>query len=512
MNEALLNVLHTDLSLLFEQKIKALAEPIVTQTLGTINATLNTDFVEYCQEIGATPDTDWYMVSRGGDALNFYYPNHDVIPTHDWDIGLVSVPSWSDIPQEMFNFLLNQSDRAIDDIVYELNQWFILCVNKEKLFPVHLGTAMFTLVAAPEEYRTQGPFYPLYAKNRLAGVLFDYKIEYKDSEGNTVNYTTFSASSLLDLYILDEVQDGVVAPSRVTEDQLGTDTDPGVEWLRRHGDVRVQQETDREIDNSPSWDEKMNLAYMQQQSKHYPDQLVEMLQKYLLDGSVIYQNRFDMLVQDPTSKMYYVAPGDLLTDTMRMIFQSVYDIDIATNKLDKYIVKYTKLLIVINDMMDLCPIGKNGVSACERINRFLLERDTNILDCNGTPIPAKKFPKWRKGMRKEFEKFFTSKCLNLMFDHITSKKICEILAVLSTTTEPNAVTFIDRLTKNLVIKEDDEDQDSDRFLPMSAKEQIDSDTEEDTDEDDTEEEDTDEDHDTDKLDGSPGYAVSSRYL
>jgi hypothetical protein len=91
-----------------------------------------------------------------------------------------------------------------------------------------------------------------------------------------------------------------------------------------------------------------------------------------------YNNRYELIVQDTKTEMYYIAPGDLLTDTLVMIWQSITGKDIPPqnpNKLVKYLIKYSFLLDSINRMIDICPDN-----TCNRINTHIMTRntDTNI--------------------------------------------------------------------------------------------------------------------------------------
>ena len=71
----------TESYLMYEQIIKALSEPIVIKALKEANEYLNINY------------NGWFIVSRGGDALNYYYPVNGYIPTNDWDFGLMRVPN-----------------------------------------------------------------------------------------------------------------------------------------------------------------------------------------------------------------------------------------------------------------------------------------------------------------------------------------------------------------------------------------------------------------------------------
>ena len=65
---------------MYEPIIKALAEPIIIKALREANEFLTRDY------------NVWFIISRGGDALNYYYPVNGYIPTSDWDFGLMRVP------------------------------------------------------------------------------------------------------------------------------------------------------------------------------------------------------------------------------------------------------------------------------------------------------------------------------------------------------------------------------------------------------------------------------------
>jgi hypothetical protein len=84
-----------------------------------------------------------------------------------------------------------------------------------------------------------------------------------------------------------------------------------------------------------------------------------------------YDNAYKLLVQDQSSEIYYMAPGDLLSDTLLMIWQTIKNRNIRINKLSKYLSKCAILIDAINQMIDICPDD-----TCEMVNQTILRRDT----------------------------------------------------------------------------------------------------------------------------------------
>jgi hypothetical protein len=111
--------------------------------------------------------------------------------------------------------------------------------------------------------------------------------------------------------------------------------------------------------------------------------------------------------------MYYIAPGDLLTDTMNMIYLSVNSsVSADNNKLAVYLAKYATLLDVINEFIQLCPDD-----SCEAINEYIIKRNTDKFVC----APDKE-------MAKLFEKFYKP---SKHWLEISQRKRCEMFTILS---------------------------------------------------------------------------------
>jgi hypothetical protein len=347
--------------LLFEQQVKSLCEPEMISILKVENERIKNPV--------------WHLISRGGDALNYYYPEREFIPTHDWDLGLVSIPANNNVDQDLFNKLKEFIDSVGNNIA----------TNLTNLFSTHIINQKFQDLVFT--YNSISP--------RLSTIQFSYYTsggQYRRS------------NSVADLYIWGNVQQGVT-------------------WTNPNG--RLDK-----VDNVLHFDKKYDYTVMQQLKVGLANQtqlLQEALTQDLLNNrTTLFKNTFNYIIQDRTSDMKYVAPGDLLTDTMRMIYQSLYDINIANNKLDKYIVKYSRLLDVINKMSSLC----SGPESCTEITADVISRNTNHLDCGGIK-PIKNQRGWMEHMRGLLTEWYTIDYLNNeIWNLVPSKKLCEMVEVL----------------------------------------------------------------------------------
>lgn len=354
----------TSLYLLYEQQVKSLCEPEMISILKEQN-----------ESIQQSNNPTWHLISRGGDALNYYYPEGEFIPTHDWDLGLVSIPANNNIDQSMYDSLIDFIDRLGETIATRLSNLF----RNHIIDPSFMGL-QFT-------YSRKSP--------RLSGVFFTYRL------GEQVR-----SNSVSDLYIWGNVSEGVIWKS-----------------------PRIAHEVDVSYYNTNHFETKYDYALMQDLKNFLPDQnnLVSYLQEELnKNRETLFRNTFNYIIQDINSSMEYVAPGDLLTDTMRMIYQSLYNIKIGqgNNKLDKYIVKYSKLLDVINKMSSLCS-GKG----CDTITAEVITRDTNNLDCTGKPIQDRNV--WGNTRKTELEQWYRGDYLSSnVWQLVPSKKLCEMVEVL----------------------------------------------------------------------------------
>lgn len=350
--------------LLYEQQVKSLCEPVMISILREANLVL-----------GRTNPT-WHLISRGGDALNYYYKQGEFIPTHDWDLGLVSLPANNNITQDIFNDLKVFIDTLGQTIATRLTD----------LFRTHIRVPFQDLV-----------FTYTQSHARLSGINFNYRASSGEKRTNSV----------ADLYIWGNVS-------------------PWVDWRSSPNSIPIL------VDNVRHFDEKYDYTMMQKLKKDLERKntdLVGYLRNELLnDRQTLYKNTFNYIIEDLTSGMKYVAPGDLLTDTMRMIYQSLYNIRIAqgNNKVDKYIVKYSRLLDVINDMSSLCS-GRG----CAEITAKVISRDTNNLDCSGRSIQNR--DPWLQSRMGELAQWYNQSYLtnnHPVWNLVPSKKLCEMIQVL----------------------------------------------------------------------------------
>ncbi len=100
--------------------------------------------------------------------------------------------------------------------------------------------------------------------------------------------------------------------------------------------------------------------------------IIASLKQEITDKKTLFKNTFNLLVQDSLSKMKYVAPGDLLNDTMRMIYISFLDIDISkSNKTNKhnYQASWKKIAMVFIEG-----------DICEYYSRFIKKRYRVIIN------------------------------------------------------------------------------------------------------------------------------------
>jgi hypothetical protein len=300
----------TESYLMYEQIIKALAEPIVIKALKEANEYLNINY------------NGWFMVSRGGDALNYYYPVNGYIPTNDWDFGLMRVPN-SQIDFTTYTNISIWLSEWMKKLASELSNHFEKNVNAKYnlLFPqLNKDTFYYNKSNFPRLHHIE--FEYLYRKEKFKNIVIDVMVYGNGLERNSIPNikgweSKFTYDTLLDYY-----------------DQMDKQGIP----KKSH------------IDISP-----YIIQYILDPEKRY------------------YNNTFELIVQDIKSGMYYMAPGDLLSDTLIMIWQSITNKNVAIkkNKLPKYLIKYSVLLDAINKMINICP--KNS---CEKINQYILSRNT----------------------------------------------------------------------------------------------------------------------------------------
>jgi hypothetical protein len=296
----------TESYLMYEQIIKALSEPIVINALKEANEYLNINY------------NGWFMVSRGGDALNYYYPVNGYIPTNDWDFGLMKVPN-SQIDFTTYTNISRWLSEWMMKLTSELSDHFEKNVNTK--YNLLNNTFYYKKSSFPRLHHIE--FEYIYRKEKMKNIIIDVMVYGNGLEINRIPNIKgwepkFTYDTLLRFY--DQMdQQGIPKKSH--------------------------------IDISPNI-----ISHIMNPQKRY------------------YNNTFELIVQDTKSGMYYMAPGDLLSDTLIMIWQSITnkDVEMKKNKLPQYLIKYSVLLDAINKMINICP--KNS---CEKITQYILTRNTD---------------------------------------------------------------------------------------------------------------------------------------
>ena len=366
--------------LFFEQIIKTLAEPIVITTLREMNNHIDRTYT----------DQGLYMVIRGGDALNYYYPINKYIPTHDWDIVLINVTK-NIITRAEFNIMNGIVKLFMDRLTLNLNQFF-----KDYVLPFDNSN----INAASQSITPKRNTITFNTYNRMNIRLNTLSYTYSGSGSGSGTGT----GSILDLFIGHIIDDG--GPDINQEKYKTKFTKESIDELYK----TVKQKL---------FEHYMSKSYGPKESRqkaelHYGINVIKEIQSLSKnEGGTLYRNAIELIVQDERSGMYYIAPGDLLTDTMNMIYLSVNSsVSADNNKLAVYLAKYATLLDVINEFIQLCPDD-----SCEAINEYIIKRNTDKFVC----APDKE-------MAKLFEKFYKP---SKHWLEISQRKRCEMFTILS---------------------------------------------------------------------------------
>ena len=338
--------------LLFENKVKSIAEFPVIYVINKYRA-------EWERDIGL----DVKIVSRGGDGLNYYFDELEFTPTHDFDLGIVTLGITDQLNQQQFNIRVNA------------------VTHLGTLFANNLTLFFRENVMAPE-YRNL-TFNFNWMSERLAIVQFTYKI----GQVTIVN-------SVIDIYIYDQVAEGVMNNSL---------------------------QPSRLVQNERYWARKI----LQTDIPNNEANILRDLLPNFVNGlkSTLVLNKIDTVVQDITTNMNYIAPGDLFNDTLRMIYQSLYriNVDDNNNKLVKYTKKLSKLIDIFN-RVGICP-----ESSCRYdVSANILFRTTNIKDCVGNLITSP------EQFKEDFlSRFHQTLDVSAFMNIMSVKKLCEINYVLT---------------------------------------------------------------------------------
>ena len=364
--------------LFFEQIIKTLAEPIVITTLREMNNHIDRTYT----------DQGLYMVIRGGDALNYYYPINKYIPTHDWDIVLINVTK-NIITRDEFNIMNGIVKLFMDRLTLNLTQFF-----KDYVLPFDNSN----INAASQSITPKRNTITFNTYNRMNIRLNTLSYTYSGSGSGS------GTGSILDLFIGNIIDDG--GPDINQEKYKTKFTKESIDELYK----TVKQKL---------FEHYMSKSYGSKESRqkaelHYGINVIKEIQSLSKnEGGTLYRNAIELIVQDERSGMYYIAPGDLLTDTMNMIYLSVNSsVSADNNKLAVYLAKYATLLDVINEFIQLCPDD-----SCEAINEYIIKRNTDKFVC----APDKE-------MAKLFEKFYKP---SKHWLEISQRKRCEMFTILS---------------------------------------------------------------------------------
>lgn len=344
------------MNLIFENKVKSLSEFCI------INCINNRIVIEQLNRI-----QHLYLVSRGGDALNYYF--NDFTPTHDWDFGLVTITNGNLLTQEEFNIRIH--------IVEIIGRYFAQSL-----------TTYFRDNVLRDGFRGI-EFNFRWLNSRLSHILFNYTL-------GGLQYT----NAVIDIYIHDLVQDGTRNAS-------------------------VPHHNNNIVINDQHWFSKIqeieNLTF---------DEVMNVLPNYNQNLKLtLFPNKIESVVQDITTRITYISPGDLFNDTLRMIYSSIYNINVdphpRNNKLVKYMKKLSKLIDIFNNI-GICPNQSCRYNNVARI----LSRDTNTLDCQGNIINNTQNFKMAI-----IESLRNQRWVNIIDQHMinltSSKKLCEIQYVLS---------------------------------------------------------------------------------
>lgn len=341
--------------LLAEQKIKALAEPIIIKLIKDKD-----------QQLQQISNSKLHIISRGGDAINYYLFNTDIIPTHDWDLGISEIGGDSldnHFTENDFNFIKKFVNSFLEEAKKRLDRYF----SKQEI--INYLRSNNIVITDWKNFLSQG---------RLSNIVYTYT--YND---------IIRQNALIDIYITSYF---VNVPNVVNDNHY-----------KRNITKEIYENALNKVGGATTSDKET------------------ILRSFIKNEKVLYYNTFNLIVQDADTGMKYVAPGDLMTDTMRMIYQSLENINIATgnNKYFKYAIKYSNLLKVINSMYGLC---QN--SSCLKISAEIIQRNTSEVDCRGNKIIEK----------LKFKNSIIAEIKNIVkiddFNSLSIKKLCEIGKIL----------------------------------------------------------------------------------
>lgn len=357
-------------SIFFEQIIKTLAEPIIIKALREVNESLERDYY------------GWFMISRGADALNYYYPIDKYIPTHDWDIVMINITTNKILNTEYV--IMNEVRKTfLEYLKDKLNEFFKTSVLT--FDDSNINTANHSII----QKRNSIIFTYTYNLDRL------HTLKYHYTDVNGVN----NHGAILDLYMSNIIDD--ISPTNNPEKYKTKFTKESIHkiYIDR---IKILLEISKR-NKTP-----LTISKIQTDVVKYIQALSTK------SGGTLYRNAIELIVKDEKSGMYYIAPGDLLTDTMNMIYLSTNNLVPKTNnKVAIYLAKYASLLDVINDFIELCPDD-----SCEEINKYIIKRNTDNFKCVS-----------EEEIDTLFKKFYILS--DDYFERISNRKKCEMFTILS---------------------------------------------------------------------------------
>lgn len=357
-------------AIFFEQIIKTLAEPIVIKNLREVNVSLERDY------------KGWFMINRGADALNYYYPIDKYIPTHDWDIVMINVTTNKILNTEflIMNEVVKTFLEYLKDKLNEFFKTFVLPFDDSNINPANHSII---------QKRNSIIFTYTYNLHRLHTLTYNY------TDGNGINKN----GAILDLYMNNIIDD--INPKNNPEKYKTKFTKESIHQIYIDR-IKILSELSKR-NKSP-----LTISKIQTDVVKYIQSLSTK------SGGTLYRNSIELIVKDEKSGIYYIAPGDLLTDTMNMIYLSANDLVPKTNnKIAIYLAKYATLLDVINDFIELCPDD-----SCEEINKYIIKRNTDNFNCVS-----------EEEMNTLFKKFYILS--DDYFERISNRKKCEMFTILS---------------------------------------------------------------------------------
>lgn len=339
---------------IYELKVKALAELCIISCINSPSI-INT--------LSIIPNLK--LVSRGGDALNYYF--NKIIPTHDWDFGIVTLRDDDfELNQEEFNLRVEITQTIGKFFATSLTEYFKNDIVNEDFEGLKFN------------YRC--------TSDRLSTVSCNIKVD-----GVVARYT------IIDMFICDRVVSGALRH-------------PLLGYVVRNSDhLKHKIPYDLPLTNIQAL-----------------DTLPTYLKNPMLKETIIL-NKIETVVVDDVTGINYIAPGDLFNDTVRMVYRSIYDININVNKLARYMKKLSNLIDLFNQA-GICADKTCEYDATAKI----LHRNTDNLNCDGIELKSDEAIKEFKFKKMTFLHNFGVYIPHIekYMDIVSVKKFCEIEYVL----------------------------------------------------------------------------------